>query len=323
MCTSIAMKTADFYFGRNLDLEYDFGQQVVITPRNYPFHFRCEAPVKEHPAIIGMATVADGYPLYAEAANEHGLCIAGLNFPQNAHYFSEAAESKRNVSPFELIPWVLCHCKTTAEAKALLAKTRLVDISFSERLPLTPLHWHIADQAASIVAEPTVGGLRIYDDPVGVLTNEPPFPYHLADLCRYLHLTPAPPHNYFHGVKGIAPYGSGMGAIGLPGDWSSPSRFVRAAFLLHHSYAPEGEAESVNQFFHLLSAVEMVRGSVISEDGRYEITRYSSCINATRGIYYYTTYKTRTATAIELHGKENGAELSEFPLPSHPLPFRD
>ncbi|MBQ8288265.1 MAG: choloylglycine hydrolase [Clostridia bacterium] len=316
MCTSIAMNAADFYFGRNLDLEYDFGQRVVITPRRYPFHFRREAPMTEHPAIIGMATVADGYPLYAEAANEHGLCIAGLNFPQNAFYYPEASESRRNISPFELIPWLLCHCRSVAEVRELLTKTRLVAIPFSKILPLTPLHWHIADRNASIAVEPTASGLQIYDNPIGVLTNNPPFPFHRANLCRYMHLSPAPPRNHLRGIDGIAPFGAGMGAIGLPGDTSSPSRFVREAFLLHHSRPaePADEDACVNQFFHLLSAVEMVRGSVILGDGSLEFTRYSSCINADRGIYYYATYENRTIRAVELCGREEGVELLELAL---------
>lgn len=314
MCTSIAMRKSGFYFGRNLDLEYDFDQRVVITPRNYPFHFRCEAPMKEHPAIIGMATVADGYPLYAEAANEHELCIAGLNFPNNAHYFPETSECKRSVSPFELIPWILCHCRTATEAKTLLGQTRLVGIPFSDSLPLTPLHWHIADKECSIVVEPTALGLKIYDNPTDVLTNNPTFPFHLSNLCSYLHLTPAPPRNYLQTIEGITPFSAGMGAIGLPGDCSSPSRFVRAAYLLHHSHSAEGEAAQICQFFHLLSAVEMVRGSVVLDGGQLEITRYSSCYSAPEKVYYYTTYENRTPKAVSLAGQETGSKLLEYPL---------
>lgn len=316
MCTVMAMKAADFYFGRNLDLEYDFGQRVVITPRNFPFHFRCDAPVTEHPAIIGMATVVEGYPLYAEAANEHGLCIAGLNFPRSAYYFSDPSESRRNISPFELIPWLLCQCRSVREAKTLLAKTRLVDRSFNERLPLTPLHWQISDADATIAVEPTESGLQIWDNPIGVLTNEPPYPFHAANLCRYLHLSPSPPCNHFADLAGIAPFGAGMGAIGLPGDFSSPSRFVRGAFLLHHSKVadPADESSCVGQFFHLLSAVEMPRGGVILPDDRLEYTRYASCINARRGIYYYTTYEDRSIRKIALQGREAGDRLVEFAL---------
>ena len=83
MCTSIAMKTNDFYFGRTMDLEYNFNECVVFTPRNYPVPFRKMGMMKRHYALLGMATVMDGFPLYAEAANEKGLCIAGLNFPDN------------------------------------------------------------------------------------------------------------------------------------------------------------------------------------------------------------------------------------------------
>ena len=316
MCTSMAMKADGFYFGRNLDLEYDFGQRVVITPRDFSFHFRCDAPISHHPAIIGMATVVDGYPLYADAVNEHGLCVAGLNFPHSAYYYPDPSESRRNISPFELIPWLLCHCRSVEEAKRLLAKTRLVAIPFSESLPLAPLHWHIADAAASIVVEPTESGLRIYDNPIGVLTNEPPFPFHRDNLCRYLHLSPAPPQNHLSKIHGIRPFGAGMGAMGLPGDASSPSRFVRAAFSLHHSQIadPAHESACVGQFFHLLSSVEMLRGSVILTDGRLEYTRYSSCINAHRGIYYYTTYDNRAIRSVELRGREAGAELWEVSL---------
>ena len=316
MCTVMAMQATDFYFGRNLDLEYDFGQRVVITPRNFPFHFRCDAPIAEHPAIIGMATVEGGYPLYAEAANEYGLCIAGLNFPRSAYYFPEVSESRRNISPFELIPWLLCQCRSVKQAKALLAKTRLVDRPFSESPSLTPLHWQISDADTTIAVEPTESGLQIWDNSTGVLTNEPPYPFHAANLCRYLHLSPSPPRNHFADLSGIAPFGPGMGAIGLPGDLSSPSRFVRGAFLLHHSQIadPSDESLCVGQLFHLLAAVEMPRGSVILPDGRLEYTRYSSCINAARGIYYCTTYEDRSIRRISLRGREVGEKLMEFAL---------
>ena len=86
MCTSITLKDKDMYFGRNLDLEYSFGERVVVTPRNYVFKLRAKEPMMRHYAMIGMATVAEGYPLYAEAVNEKGLYMAGLNFPGNAVY---------------------------------------------------------------------------------------------------------------------------------------------------------------------------------------------------------------------------------------------
>ena len=158
MCTSIAWKTRDFYFGRNLDLECSFGERIVITPRNYPVSFRKEAALSRHYAMIGMATVIENYPLYAEAANEKGLCIAGLNFPENALYPQQAERGKYRISPFELPLWLLAQCENLQQAKALLQKTALVAIPFSEKIPLSPLHWHIADETGSIVLECTRTG---------------------------------------------------------------------------------------------------------------------------------------------------------------------
>ena len=173
MCTSIAMNTEDFYFGRTMDIEYSFGENIVFTPRNFSLSFRRNDTLHRHYAMLGMASVRDGYPLYAEAVNERGLCIAGLNFPDSAYYPPKEDPIKQNVSPFELIPWLCAKCASVTDVKQLLAATHLVDIPFSDSLPSAPLHWHIADRQCSIVLESTGNELEIYDNPVGVLTNNP------------------------------------------------------------------------------------------------------------------------------------------------------
>ena len=315
MCTSIAMKTKDFYFGRNLDLEYQFGEQVVITPRNYAFAFRKAGEMKTHYALIGMATVIDGYPLYAEAANEKGLCIAGLNFPGNAYYPPEEAEGKANVSPFELIPWLLGQCASVKEARELLTRTHLIRIDFNEKTPLSPLHWHIADREESIVLEAMRDGMHIHDNPVGVMTNNPPFDFHMTNLSQYLNLTTDYPENRFHPQASLAPFGVGMGSIGLPGDFSPVSRFVKTVFLKLNSVSGEDEASSISRFFHLLDAVAMPDGIVQTKNGPYEFTSYSCCVNADKGIFYYKTYTNNQMTAVNMH-RENldGEMLRTFPL---------
>ncbi|MBQ8536130.1 MAG: linear amide C-N hydrolase, partial [Clostridia bacterium] len=207
MCTSLTLQTQDFYFGRNLDLECEFGQQVVITPRHYPVVLRKAGELVSHYALIGMAAVADNYPLYAEAANEKGLCIAGLNFPDNAWYSPQTDPSKANISPFELPLWLLGQCADLREARALLERTHLVAIDFSKEMPLSPLHWHIADASGSLTLEATREGMRIYDNPVGVLTNNPPFDFHLNNLRQYLNLPPLLPENRFHVDLALTPFG--------------------------------------------------------------------------------------------------------------------
>ena len=314
MCTAATYCTKDHYFGRTLDYEVSYGESVVITPRNFPFVFRHTAPMEHHYAIIGMATVAGDYPLYYEATNEKGLSMAGLNFPGNADYKPLAA-GKENVATFELIPWLLGQCATVAEAKVHLAEINLANTPFSEMFPVSPLHWILADRNEAITIESVKSGLQIYENPVGILTNNPPFDYQMTNLSNYLHLSTEQPENHFAPELGLAPYSRGMGMLGMPGDLSSASRFVRAAFTKLHSISGDTESESISQFFHILGAVAQQRGCVHLGDGKYEITIYTSCCNTDRGIYYYTTYENSQITGVDMH-RENleGEKLIAYPL---------
>ena len=273
--------------------------------------------MKQHFAIIGMAYVLADYPLYYDATNEKGLSIAALNFPNNAHY-NPYCFDKDNITPFELIPWVLGQCATVADAKKLLKRINLLNQNFSEELPLSPLHWIISDSHHSITFEPLKSGIKIYNNPVGVLTNNPPFNYQMFNLNNYMSLTNAQPKNTFAGQNKplkLEKYSRGMGAMGLPGDFSSASRFIKAAFVKMNSVKHNTEAESINQFFHILKSVEMPKGCLKLKKGLYAFTIYSSCCNTDLGIYYYSTYNNSGICAIDMH-KENlqGSRLINYPL---------
>jgi len=312
MCTAITFSKKDFYFGRTLDLAETYGEEVVITPRNYPFSFVQMPALRCHHAIIGMAHIAVGYPLYYDAMNEAGLCMAGLNFPGFAQY-SRIVSGRDNVASFEFIPWILGQCGSLEDVRKALDRLCLIGNSFSSELPTTQLHWIISDRTGSITVEPLQDGIRIYENPVGVLTNTPPFDDQMFQLCNYMHLSPNPPHNHFSQKVDLKPYSHGMGAIGLPGDPSSQSRFVRAAFTKLNSLC--AEEESVSQFFHILDSVSQTRGCCRLEKERCEITQYTSCCNASRGIYYYTTYGNRRISAVDLHRENlNWDQLIRFPL---------
>ncbi len=314
MCTAISYKSGDHYFGRNLDLEYSFQEQVTITPRNYPFQFRNGQRFQRHYATIGMATISDNYPLYYEATNEKGLSMAGLNFPGNAVYHHRQ-EGKSNIAPFELIPWILCQCKNTGEALLLLKDVNLWNSPFSDAFPLSPLHWMLCDKERSYALEPMQDGLRIHDNPVGVLTNNPPFDYHLYRLAEHMNLTSNTPVNRFSGDLNLKPFSLGMGSVGLPGDPSSPSRFVKAAFVKWNSRHDPTESASVNQCFHILSSVSQQKGITHAKDGKYEFTLYTSCCNTDRGIYYYTTYDNSCITAVSLFQEDlHSPSLIAYPI---------
>lgn len=331
MCTAAVYKTKDFYFGRNLDYEFPYGEEVTITPRNYPFSFRFLGEMKHHYAMIGMAHVAENYPLYYDAVNERGLGIAGLNFVGNAVYKDPilrktkgrvdenkdgAAEAEiDNVAQFEFPLWLLGQCASVQEVRALLTQINITNTPFNEKYPVSQLHWMIADREETIVVEAVADGLHVYDNPVGVLTNNPPFLQQLFRLNDYRGLSPRQPKNTFAPGMELTSYSRGMGALGLPGDLSSASRFVRAAFVRGNSVSGDSETESVSQFFHILHSVEQQRGCCDVGGGKYEITIYTSCCNADKGIYYYTTYENHQITAVDLHAEDlDGAELSRYPL---------
>ncbi len=192
MCTAISLRTVNHYFGRNLDMEFSFEESVTITPRNFPFHFLRMDTMINHYAMIGIAYVKKGYPLYYDATNEKGLSMAGLNFPGNACYQQEK-EGKHNVATFEIIPWVLGQCETVEEAKQLLENTNVIKAKYDRDLPVAPLHFLIADREHSIVVEPRREGLCFYENPIGVLTNNPPFEVQAQFLSNYIHLTTKEP----------------------------------------------------------------------------------------------------------------------------------
>lgn len=311
MCTCINFKTKDNYFGRNLDLEYRFNEKVVITPRNYKFNLKNGTSITSKYSMIGMATVVSNYPLYAEATNEKGLSMAGLYFPKNACFFKEE-DNKLNLSPYELILYFLGLYSSISEIKKDIANLNITNTPFSKEMPVSDLHWMISDESECIVIEQMEDGLKVYNNPIGVLTNNPPFEYHLNNINNYSNLSPYNSENTFSNKINLNQYGQGMGAIGLPGDNSPASRFIRASFNKLNSKCEDDEKSSVTQFFHILDSVSMVQGTTITKENKNDITTYSCCINTSKGIYYYKTYTNNQIIAIKMSEKKKIISIYQF-----------
>lgn len=311
LCTAVRLAAGDTYFGRNLDLEFAYEEEVTVMPRQFPLAHRSMPPVLRHYAMIGTAFVVEGAPLYYDAVNEKGLAAAALNFPRYAHYAPPTGEGE--LAPFEVIPWVLAQCATVEEAAALLRTVRIAAIDHSAALPATPLHWLLADRDRAVAVEPLEDGLHLTDDPVNVLTNSPPLDYHLTRLADHTALTVDTPPAAFGDVP-LPLYSRGMGAAGLPGDWSSCSRFIKAAFVTAHAVTDGREWQGVSQMFHILQSVAHPRGVVRMPDGRYEITVYSACCNMCTGDYYYRTYDGGTYAVSLRHTDTDGEALVRFPM---------
>ncbi len=306
MCTSISWNNGDFYIGRNMDISFNFDRNIVVVPRNYPFKFKEIDTLFAHYAIIGAAMVTDNYPLFAEAANEKGLYMAGLNFPGMAHY-NKSMQHKENISVVEFIPYILCKASSVMDAKEMLKNINVTDTPFVPSLPIPTLHFIISDKESSIVVECTKTGMRIHENKTGILTNNPTFDIQMHNLNNYMKLSNKNPENTMTDEIELNNYCLGLGALGLPGDFSSESRFVKAYFLKANANAPKLETHSVAQMFHMLDSVAMVRGSVMDGD-KYDITVYSCCINADKGIYYYKTYDSTVVSAINMHNEELNKE---------------
>lgn len=302
MCTAVSFHSNGHFFGRNLDLEYSNNENVIITPQNYPFIFRNAAPMRKHYALIGIGIVTQAYPLYYDSCNEYGLAMAGLNFPHYAVYLP-CVEDRHNIAPFEVIPWILGQCKSVKEALCLLNDANIAKIAFGPQFPLSPLHWLLSDAEKCVTLEPMKDGLHIHENPIGILTNSPDFRFHYQNLSNYMHLNVHKPKNHFNPNLQLFAYSNGMGGMGLPGDLSSTSRFIRAAFTKSNAIPSNDEFSSVSQFFHILGSVSQTKGCV-EVNGKYEKTIYTCCCNTKKGIYYYKTYENHQINAIDLF-KEN------------------
>lgn len=315
MCTAVVYRNGKSYCGRNLDNSCSYGEEIVVMPRNFPLRFRHAGEMNHHYAMVGTASIMKGVPLYYDAMNEEGVWAAGLNFVGNAVY-AKLSGAFDDVAHFELIPWILSQCSDMGQVRKLLERLNIVDTPFDADVPPAQLHWIVADRSgASVTIESVSDGLQVYDNPAGVLTNNPPFPMQMSGLNRYMALSSKEPENLLAPRISLASSSYGTGAMGLPGDLSSESRFVRAVFVKENSVAADSEGESVSQFFHILDSVAFPQGCCDLGDGLYEKTIYSSCCSLDDGIYYYTTYENRQITAVDMAREDlESTRLSRFTM---------
>ena len=311
MCTAMTFNADSFYFGRTLDYDVSFNNQIIILPRNYNLNFTNSLSVKTHSAIMGNGITVDGYPLLFEGVNESGLCVAALNFSANAVY-DKPQDNKENIASFEFITYILSTCISVSGAHTKLLGVNITDKAFSEKLPPSPLHFIIADKKDCITVESTKDGLKIYENPVGVMTNDPPFDVQLFALNNYTNLSCYNPQNkVFVGFEAKC-FSRGMGALGLPGDYSSPSRFIRTAFIKNHLSFKD---DNVAQFFKALDSVTVPSGIVITENGKEQETQYTCCIDASRLLYYYVTKENRQISAVALQSENlDGENMITYPI---------
>ena len=317
MCTALSFKSPfGTFFGRNMDLAWNFNQTPIFIPRNAKYLDRvCMEFISPGRAILGMGTLIDGHPSMAEAMNEDGLACAGLNFARYAVWANTPLKDKHNLAPYDFILWVLANHKNVSELKAEISKIEFVDVPINENVPCPTLHWMISDsKGESIVVEKTVEGIKVHSNPVHVMTNDPCFDWHLTNLREYLKLSPMHPKNTSWSDEPLSALGLGAGTLGMPGDFASVSRFVRSAFACSHIPEFENYDEAVSHCFNMLSYAAMVKGCVKTPEDKDDLTLYSSCMDQTNCLYYYKTCSNSRINAISMKNEDmNGNEIKCFP----------
>ena len=312
MCTGIRFSDdkGNMFFGRNLDWSTGYGERVVVTPRGYKYKSAFLGEMANSPALIGMGIVAEDVPLYFDCANEHGLAIAGLNFPGYAAYERTAVESKTNVAAYEFPLWVTLNFTSVDGVEEALKGVAIVAKPINAQYPVSQLHWIIGDGKRSIVVEYTKNGMEIFENDVDALTNQPGYSWHHENLRNYMNLFPQMPEKVQWDNTTLKPFGSGSLIRGLPGGFYSTDRFIRAAYFNTHYPAQSTEEANVSRLFHTLTGVAMIDGAAAMTDGSYEKTIYTGGYSTATQTYYYNTYEDPAIKSVSLRNQKlDSAEL--------------
>lgn len=319
MCTGLNLVTKDgkHFFGRNLDVLSSFKESVNIVPRDFGWlNVVDNKTYKTKYACIGMGIVVDNHPLLFDAVNEKGLAGGGLNFLSFAKFNDKEVDGKNNISASDFLLWALSNFTNLDELKSALEDLVLVNKGFKEDLPVALLHWMFTDLSGnSIVVEYMEDGIHVYDNPVGVLTNDPIFPWQIMNLNQYITLTAEEPLPKKIGNLNLHTYGHGLGMCGMPGDYSPAARFVKTAFFRNCIEDANDERSGVTAFFNVLNAVSVLKGCEVDKDGSMNYTVYKSAICQESGTYYYTEYGNRRVNAVCMFNEDlNSKEIVTFEL---------
>ncbi|HFT5944974.1 TPA: choloylglycine hydrolase family protein [Listeria monocytogenes] len=303
MCTSFVLETLDgkHLLSRTMDFAFILEANPTISPRNYGWKSSTDgANYINRYAFVGAGRELDKY-IFADGLNEEGLSCASLYLPGEAVCAPAPVEGKINLAPQEFLLWLLGTCATIKDVEAKLSVINLVD----QPVPLlgitTPLHWIFTDKSGRcVVIEPTETSLRIKENPVGVMTNTPRIEWHIENLRNYtgLQATQLAPVKF--GEYMAKPFSQGTGTSKLPGGYTPPERFVRAAYLKENIIKAKNEEEAITNVWYVLNSVRIPNGAVIKESGDPDFTQYVASMCSESKTYYFTSYENNQINSVTL-----------------------
>lgn len=321
-CTGITLQSAD---GANIvarSVEWAGGESpsdYLVVPRGYS-----EQSALPDGAIGGMKFNAFyGYVGLAsedyviEGLNEMGLSAGLFYFPKFSSYPKYNPDKKDiTLSDTQFVAWILGSFETVEDVIAALPTIRIVATDPRAET----LHWRVADKyGRQIVIEYINGVPMVYENNLGVLTNAPGYPWHITNLSNYINLHPGNANGHEFGNISLSPLGHGSGMLGLPGDMTPPSRFVRAAFFQNSAPMLATADKTVDQAFHIMMALTIPIGAQYSDSRSVpnipSATQWTSVTDMTNNKLYYTTMYNPTIRRFDL----NNIDFANVQYQKHPL----
>lgn len=307
-CTGILLKTSNnnYVYGRTLEFGEDLKSEILFIPRGY--HLTALTPSQQPEGLswdskyAAVGTNAYNLTGFVDAINEKGLAGGLFYFPGFAKYQEVNPDQyKQSLPMWFLLTWILTNFENIQEIKAAITKILVSNASYPGSQEIIPAHLIIHDESGKcIVIEYVDGKLNIHDNPIGIITNSPAFDWHMTNLRNYINLSPVNSMpNVFNGTE-FAQLGQGSGMHGLPGDFTPPSRFVRAAAFVQSSPTQATELDAVKHAFHILNNFDIPKGSVMSKDGVSEYTSWTSVTDIKNRVFYFKTYDNFQIQKIDL-----------------------
>lgn len=308
-CTGITLKSRDdaTVVARTMDWSRtENNSMYVIVPRGHSHQSLLPDGTMdgmEFVSLYGYAGLAAAEPEFIiDGTNEAGLSAALFYFPGYGEY-QEYTEAAKDISlaDFQVVSWILSRFSNIDQVKSAINNVRIINVDKNAGT----VHWRITEpNGRQVVLEIVNGVPNFYENEVGVLTNAPGFPWQLTNLNNYVNLHPGTAGPTKFGPITLRAFGSGSGFLGLPGDFTPPSRFVRAAFLSTYSLQQETGTDSVNQAFHILNNFDVPLGVQFAVGGAPNnmpsATQWTVATDLKNKIIYYHTMYNRTVRSLNM-----------------------
>lgn len=325
-CTGITLTAADgsVVRGRTLEFGRPLNSDVILIPRS--FAFVGTTPDGKEDGLRWTAKYAAagangvGLPIIVDGLNEKGLSGGLFYFPGFAGYQDVApGERSRALAPWQLLTWALTSFATVDEVRAALPSVKVGAATLPAWGIVPPAHYFLADATGkAITVEYVAGALHVYDNPLGVITNAPTFDWHMTNLRNYITISPRSEAPVQLKSVTLDPLSTGGNLFGIPGDFSSPSRFVRATVFAHMTPQPATGDDAVTAGFHILDNFDIPKGSVpepAGSDPPYEITEWTTMSDLKALTFFIWTYDNRAIRTLDLTQVAlDGAEIVTYKL---------